>query len=61
MRASKLEANARYDSKTYKKILLKLRVVEDADLIEDLERAKREQGLKNREWVRDLFEGIKHD
>ena len=50
------EATARYDAKTYKKILIALRIEEDADIIESLEEAKK-QGLSNREWLRELYEG----
>lgn len=50
-------ANARYDEKTYKKILFSLRKEEDADIIESLQQAKR-KGVSNREWLRELFDRI---
>ena len=52
------EANARYDAKTYKKINIALRREDDADILESLERAKRDK-LSNREWLRKIFEGQK--
>ncbi len=52
------EANARYDAKTYKKINIALRREDDADILENLERAKRDK-LSNREWLRKIFEGQK--
>lgn len=51
-------ANARYDAKTYKKINIALRIEEDADLIESLEKAQKE-GATCREWLRELFENQK--
>lgn len=53
---SKAEANARYDAKTYTKVMIALRVEEDADIIEAWLEAK-EHGYTGREWVRQLFEG----
>lgn len=50
------EATARYDAKTYKNYLFRLRLEDDADIIEDIEEAK-ENGLSYREWLRELFEG----
>ena len=38
------------------KILIALRYEDDADIIESLEEAK-ENGLSNREWLRELYEG----
>jgi DNA-directed RNA polymerase subunit L len=52
------EANARYDAKTYKNLLFKLRVEEDADILQSIEEAK-EKGINKREWLRELFEGKK--
>ena len=55
---SQKEATARYDAKTYKKVLFTLRLDEDKDIIEDLEIAHK-KGLKSREWLRELFENYK--
>lgn len=51
-------ANAKYDAKTYKKILLKLRIDDDADIIEAIQEAKA-NGINHREWLRELFENQK--
>ncbi len=53
---ARAEANARYDAKTYKTFLFKLRVDDDADIIASIEEAK-EHGINKREWLRGLFEG----
>ena len=53
---NKLEANAKYDAKTYKEVNIKLRLDEDADIIESLEQAKRD-GVHYRDWLRKYFEG----
>lgn len=49
------EANARYDEKTYKNFLFKLRIEEDADIIKAIQEAQ-ENGTNKREWLRDLFD-----
>lgn len=49
------EANARYDAKTYKRYTFKLRIDDDADIIESLEKSQT-QGINKREWLRELFE-----
>lgn len=49
------EANARYDEKTYKNFLFKLRLDEDADIIKAIQEAQ-ENGTNKREWLRDLFD-----
>ena len=54
--AARQEANARYDAKTYKRINLRLRIEDDADMIKSMEEAK-EHGISNREWLRALFDG----
>lgn len=46
--------NERYDAKTYKRVALKLRIVDDAEIIEDMEKA-REFGLSYRQWLHDLW------
>ena len=52
------EAQARavrkYDSKTYKTYGLRLRKVDDAEIIESIEEAKR-QGRPIREWLNGIF------
>lgn len=55
---AKRDANARYDEKTYKNYLFKLRVDEDADIIESITQAQ-ENGINKREWLRELFENQK--
>lgn len=52
------EANARYDAKTYKTFAFKLRLEEDADIIESIQEAQ-EHGINKREWIRGLFENQK--
>ena len=51
-------ANAKYDAKTYKLIGVKLRLEDDADIIQSWEDAK-QKGISSREWLRDLFEKAK--
>lgn len=51
---AKQEANARYDAKTYKKIMIALRYEDDYEIIKSFEQAK-EEGYTSREWLRDLF------
>jgi hypothetical protein len=48
-------ATDRYDAKTYRIIGLRLRIDDDADILESFDKAK-EKGLTNREWVRELYE-----
>ena len=55
---AKQEANARYDSKTYKVYAFRLRIEDDADIIKDIDEAK-ENGVSYREWLRNFFEGKK--
>lgn len=55
---AKQEANARYDSKTYKLYPFRLRVEDDADIIRDIDKAKAD-GISYRDWLRALFEGQK--
>lgn len=52
---AKIAANRRYDTKTYKYYSLRLRYEDDADIIDDLEQAKRE-GIPVREWIRKYFD-----
>lgn len=53
--SARQEANARYDAKTYKQINFRLRLEDDADIIESILEAQ-ENGISNREWLRELFE-----
>ena len=55
---AKREANARYDAKTYKNILLKLRREDDEDIIKSWEEAH-DDGITSREWLRELFDNQK--
>lgn len=55
---AKHEANKRYDSKTYKKINIALRLEDDKDILSSIEQAK-EKGINSREWLREIFEGRK--
>ena len=48
-------ANDKYDAKTYKMINFRLRIQEDADIIEAIESAKSE-GKSLREWLHDLYD-----
>ena len=52
---AKREAIQRYDAKTYKKILISLRIDDDGDILKSLQDAKA-KGLTNREWLREVFE-----
>ena len=55
---AKREANDKYDEKTYTRYTIKLRTEDDRDIIESLE-AARAEGLKLREWLRELFDNQK--
>lgn len=46
-------ANARYKEKHYKQISIKLRIDDDADLIESFQKAQA-SGITSREWLRTL-------
>ena len=50
--------NRAYDAKTYQKINIALRYDEDSDIIEAWRKAQG-QGIKNREWLRELFDNQK--
>ena len=56
--AKKSEAQARatrkYDSKTYKTYGLRLRLIEDAEIIESIEQAKAD-GKPIREWLNGVY------
>ena len=55
------EAQARaseaYEARTFKKILFKFRLDEDADILRDYEDAL-ENGIKKTEWFRGFYDGI---
>ena len=48
------EVRNRYDAKTYKAFTFRFRIEDDAEIIKSLEDAQA-QGLKNREWLRQIF------
>lgn len=45
----------KYDAKTYRKVLFSLRLRDDADIIRDIEAARRE-GLSLRMWLRNVYD-----
>ena len=51
-------ANAKYDKNTYKKMLFRLRLEDDADIIESIKKAQ-DHGMNKRQWLRELFENQK--
>lgn len=53
--AARAEANAKYNAKTYKQINFRLRLEDDADILQSLEQA-RSEGISNREWLRKIFD-----
>ena len=55
---AKREAIERYHERTYKRIVLALRLDEDADIINAMKEAQ-EKGIAYREWLRELFENQK--
>lgn len=55
---AKRNANNRYDERTYKRIMIHLRLVEDADIITDLKDAQ-EHGISYRDWLRQIYEDAK--
>lgn len=46
--------NKKYDAKTYKKFTIILRIEDDAEIIESLEKAK-EKGYTSRQWLNLLW------
>lgn len=48
-------ANKRYDDKTYKRLIFRMRIEDDADIIEAFEQAQA-SGITAREWLRSLIE-----
>ena len=57
---SKREATDRYDAKTYRKVLFRLRIEDDAELIKDMDEAF-ERGINRREWLKGVFEVYKEN
>lgn len=55
---SQIQAVARYRAKTYRDVSIKLRLEDDADIINALTEAKA-KGISYREWLRELFENQK--
>ena len=53
---ARANATAKYDAKTYKKLMIALRLEDDADIIRDIEEAKA-HGYSMRQWLRQLYEG----
>lgn len=51
---AKRDSNRRYDAKTYKKKMVYLRIVDDWEIIEDMEKAL-DEGLTTREWLNKLW------
>ena len=49
-------AEAAYTAKTYKTVLFKFRLDEDADIISDLEESQ-EHGIKKMDWFRGFYDG----
>lgn len=56
---SKRAANDRYDSKTYKRFIITLRLDEDKEIINALEE-QREEGIPLRHYLHELIEGKSH-
>lgn len=52
---SQHEANKRYINKTYKQYMFYLRLDDDKEIIDSIEKAK-EYGLNKTEWLRELYE-----
>lgn len=55
---SKRKANDEYDAKTYSQVNIRLRVDDDADIIESIREA-RDHEIPYREWLRELFDNQK--
>ena len=55
---SKREAIDRYDSKTYRKVLFRLRIEDDAEIIKDMDDALN-RGINRREWLKGVFDVYK--
>lgn len=53
------KASRKYEQKHMKKFTMSFQKDEDADIIDSIERAKQD-GITKRQWLRDLFNGIKY-
>ena len=53
------KASHTYMQKHIKRFSMNFQKDEDADIIESIERAKQD-GVTKRQWLRDLFDGIKY-
>lgn len=51
---ARARATAKYDSKTYKKLSIALRLDDDAEIIKSLDEAQ-QHGISYREWLKELF------
>lgn len=48
-------ANKKYDDATYKNVLIRLRIEDDKDILEDIEEAQK-RGMRLRDWLREVWE-----
>lgn len=55
---AQIRAVRSYESKTYKRYTINLRLEEDVEIINSIEKAK-SKGINLREWIINLFEGQK--
>lgn len=53
------KASHKYTQKHMKRFRMAFNRDEDADIIDSIERAKQD-GVTKRQWLRDLFDGIKY-
>lgn len=51
-------ANERYLKKTYKQIAIRLKIVDDKDILDSIKKAQ-ENGISIRQWLRDLYNNAK--
>lgn len=56
---AKSKAKRKYEQTRIKKFTMGFQKDEDADIIDSIERAKQD-GITKRQWLRDLFNGIKY-
>ena len=56
---AQVKANAKYRKNNTKVYKMNFQKDEDADIIDSIERAKQD-GVTKRQWLRDLFDGIKY-
>lgn len=54
----KRKSNDKYDAKTYKRLMIRFRVGDDDDILKDLKEAQ-ENGITNRERIRQMYEAYK--